>query len=166
MIQSSRNGAELRTDAALRALAVDDARVVAPAHVEGNVMRAWDAHLAGRRPGAALPRRIAPLWRLAALAGAISLSTMHVWWPAGPVEAPRRPQSSALGAFAADPLADGAGLMVMRVRMSRSALASIGFPIPDPDAAGTVDVEVIVGEDGVARSIRRAALAETPVYQE
>ncbi len=166
MIQSSRNAAELRTDAALRALAVDDARVIAPAYVEGNVMRAWDAHPAGRRPRAALPRRIAPLWRLAALAGAIALSTMHVWWPASPVEAPRRAESSALGAFAADPLADGAGLMVMRVRMSRSALASIGFPIPDPDAAGTVDVEVIVGEDGVARSIRRAALVETPVFQE
>ena len=58
------------------------------------------------------------------------------------------------------------GLSVMRVRMSRSALASLGFPILEPDAAGVVDVEVIVGEDGVAQSIRRAAFTETHVIEE
>jgi hypothetical protein len=48
-------------------------------------------------------------------------------------------------------------LMVMRLRMPRTAFARLGVPIADPDAEGLVDVEVLVGEDGVARSIRRAA---------
>jgi hypothetical protein len=48
-------------------------------------------------------------------------------------------------------------LTVMRVRMPRTAFARLGMPIVNPEADGMVDVEVLVGEDGVARSIRRAA---------
>ena len=49
-----------------------------------------------------------------------------------------------------------APLMMMRVRMPRSAFSRLGVPIANPDGDGMVDVEVLVGEDGVARSIRRA----------
>ena len=42
------------------------------------------------------------------------------------------------------------------VRMPRSAFARL-VPIANPDGDGLVDVEMLVGEDGVARSIRRAA---------
>lgn len=47
-------------------------------------------------------------------------------------------------------------LTLMRVRMPRSAFSRLGVPISNPDGDGMVDVEVLVGEDGVARSIRRA----------
>jgi hypothetical protein len=57
-----------------------------------------------------------------------------------------------------EPLAERATLHVVRVRMARVGLASLGLPIVNPDAEGLVDVEILVGEDGVARSIRRAAL--------
>jgi hypothetical protein len=48
-------------------------------------------------------------------------------------------------------------LTLMRVRMPRSAFSRLGVPIANPDGEGMVDVEVLVGEDGVATSIRRAA---------
>lgn len=47
-------------------------------------------------------------------------------------------------------------LTIMRVRMPRSAFSRLGVPIANPDGEGMVDVDVLVGEDGVARSIRRA----------
>lgn len=52
---------------------------------------------------------------------------------------------------------DSAPLTLMRVRMPRSAFSQLGVPIANPDGDGLVEVEVLVGEDGVARSIRRAA---------
>ena len=55
-----------------------------------------------------------------------------------------------------EPPVDPASLQVVRVRMSRAAFASLGVPIEDPDADGLMEVEMIVGDDGVARSIRRA----------
>ena len=57
---------------------------------------------------------------------------------------------------------DAASLTLMRVRMPRSAFSNLGVPIANPDGDGLVDVEVLVGEDGVARSIRRAAAVGWP----
>ncbi len=58
---------------------------------------------------------------------------------------------------------DGVGppLSLMRVRMSRSAFSRLGIPIANPDGDGMIDVEVLVGQDGVARSIRGAAVVES-----
>ena len=49
-------------------------------------------------------------------------------------------------------------LHVVRARMSRMALATLGMPMVNPDADGLVEVEMLVGDEGVAQSIRRAAL--------
>ena len=55
------------------------------------------------------------------------------------------------------PELEGAGpLALMRVRMTRREFSRLGVPISNPEGDGLVDVEVLVGEDGVARSIRRA----------
>jgi len=43
---------------------------------------------------------------------------------------------------------------VVRMRVPRSTLASLGVPVIDPGAAGTVDVELLIGVDGLARTIR------------
>jgi hypothetical protein len=56
----------------------------------------------------------------------------------------------------------GAPLSVMRVRMPRGAFGRLGIPIANPDADGLVDVEVLVGHDGVAQSIRRVATVGEP----
>jgi hypothetical protein len=45
--------------------------------------------------------------------------------------------------------------------MARSALATLGLPLPNPDAAALVDVDVFVGEDGIARAIRPIALVSS-----
>jgi hypothetical protein len=56
---------------------------------------------------------------------------------------------------------DAAPLSVVRLRMARSALATLGLPLPNPDAAAIVDVDVFVGEDGIARAIRPVALVSS-----
>ena len=70
-----------------------------------------------------------------------------------------RPMPLADPAYVLVPGNDLAGppLSVMRVRMPRGAFARLGIPIANPDAEGLVDVEVLVGHDGVAQSIRRVA---------
>ena len=72
--------------------------------------------------------------------------------------APMAPPSIDAGyVLVPDTVSDAASLTLMRVRMPRSAFSNLGVPIANPEGDGLVDVEVLVGEDGVARSIRRAA---------
>ena len=56
------------------------------------------------------------------------------------------------------PLVDQSALHVVRARMSRAALVTLGMPIVDPNVDGLVEVEMLVGDDGVAQSIRHATL--------
>jgi hypothetical protein len=46
------------------------------------------------------------------------------------------------------------GVRVVRMRLTRATLPLLGIPIIDPNAAGTVEIELLVGEDGLTRSIR------------
>src|SRR5205807_1022258 len=48
----------------------------------------------------------------------------------------------------------GDAVQLVTLRVPRSALASLGVPIFEPDAVGTVNVNVLIGEDGLARGIR------------
>jgi hypothetical protein len=68
----------------------------------------------------------------------------------------RSPRNDGGIVLVSDPVLDASALSMVRVRMPRSALARLGIPIADPDATGSVDLEVVVGEDGIARTIRRA----------
>jgi hypothetical protein len=43
---------------------------------------------------------------------------------------------------------------VVRMRLTRATLPLLGIPVIDPSAAGTVEIELLVGEDGLARTIR------------
>ena len=92
------------------------------------------------------------------LAGAIAVPH-RVELPTAPTRT-RRPSVAPAPAGAAYILVPDAGmdapLTMMRVRMPRSAFSRLGVPIANPDGDGMVDVDVLVGEDGVARSIRRA----------
>ena len=51
-------------------------------------------------------------------------------------------------------------LTLMRVRMTRNAFAQLGVPTVNPEAGGFVDVDLLIGEDGIARSIHRATVVE------
>ena len=72
--------------------------------------------------------------------------------------APQLPLPALEGEFVLvpDPFADQTPMNVVRVRMSRLAFASLGVPIGNPEADGLVEVEMVVGDDGLARTIRRA----------
>jgi hypothetical protein len=45
-------------------------------------------------------------------------------------------------------------VQAVRVSLPRAMLPLLGVPIIEPDAAGTVNVEVLLGNDGLARAIR------------
>lgn len=51
-------------------------------------------------------------------------------------------------------------LTMMRVRMTRNAFAQLGVPMVNPEAEGFVDVDLLIGEDGIARSIHGATLVD------
>jgi hypothetical protein len=50
--------------------------------------------------------------------------------------------------------ADPASLQVVRIRVDSTALAQHGYAVSDPDGDGLVDVEMIVGTDGIAQTVR------------
>ena len=147
----------------LRALAKDaaddDAQV--PAHVDAAVMAAWDVSRPGRAPTASRPW--VP-WAVAC-AAVVMTAVLLTWRPANP-GAPSQTAGSPAPLIQQElvlvPEFDRAGpLMLMRVRMTRREFSRLGVPMRNPDGDGLVDVEVLVGEDGVARSIRRAVPVES-----
>ena len=82
---------------------------------------------------------------------------------ARPATVPYRPRPVAdANVIVPDPLVDPTTLRVVRVRMSRMALATLGMPLVNPDADSLVEVEILVGDEGVAQSIRRAVLVSEP----
>jgi hypothetical protein len=148
-------------DEALRALGADDQPVIVPARVEAAVMQAWDAAHAAGASHRATPRLA---WRVALFVGAAAgVVIAAAWLQRAPASTPS--EAAAPGEFGfvlvPDPLADPASMQVVRLRMRRAGLASLGVPLANPDADGLIEVEVLVGEDGVARSIRRTALVTT-----
>jgi len=54
----------------------------------------------------------------------------------------------------ASPLTDVESGQVIRVGLPRSALRSMGWPLPEVPGAELVPAEVLVGEDGLARAVR------------
>ena len=64
-------------------------------------------------------------------------------------DAPPAPTSRAT-----DPAADTETVQLVRIRVPVGALLALGVTTTDPDASGVVDVDVTVGDDGLAREIR------------
>jgi hypothetical protein len=147
----------------LRALAANDAtndaandEAQVPAHVDAAVMAAWDA----RRPREA-PMASRPWVPWAAACAAVVMTAVLVTWQTSNTAAPSRIAAAPAPLIEQElvlvPEFERAGpLMLMRVRMTRREFSRLGVAISNPDGDGLVDVEVLVGEDGVARSIRRA----------
>lgn len=53
------------------------------------------------------------------------------------------------------PLRETEPVYLVRVRVPREALQALGLVLLEPDAPDVVDVDVLIGEDGLARDIRQ-----------
>jgi hypothetical protein len=62
--------------------------------------------------------------------------------------------------FETTPALPSEPLQLVRLRIPKEALPGLGIALFDPDAGGTVDVDVLVGEDGLPKNIRRIRLAQ------
>jgi hypothetical protein len=67
--------------------------------------------------------------------------------------------AAALLTLTADPALETETLELVRVRMPRLALQAVGVVVSGPSAEGFVEVDVVVGEDGLPRDVRRVALS-------
>jgi hypothetical protein len=167
--------AERELSQALRWAAGADAGEAAPARVEAALREAfarqrWETERravgARARPR---PRDLALMTAAAAAAGlllalAAALGPATRPTPARIRSVTRQPppvvrvaergDTLQLAPLYAAPLTDVESGQVIRVGLPRSALRSMGWPLPEVPGAGLVPAEVLVGEDGLARAVR------------
>ena len=152
---------EARLARSLETLAEIEAATVTPARVEAALMAQWDAQRA--RP--ARSRTTRAVRGAAATAAGITLVGALAWQrsahePASVHETVRlKPDTTnyTTVAVVGGPLMAGEPLRVVRMRVARSVLGELGIPSPARQGAAhveTVDIDVLVGEDGVARGVR------------
>lgn len=138
---------------ALEELHQEAAGIEAPAHLEAAVLAAWDeahAETAGR------PRR---LWRDAAAVAAavtIAIALAQLGRQLERLTQPAAEQSanSRTLLLVGEPILQGEPVRMVRMRVPASTLTGLGVRPVAGTAGEHIDVDVIVGEDGVARAIR------------
>jgi hypothetical protein len=177
--------AQLMTDAesldfSLQTIALREAHLEAPPRIEAHLLKEFRVHnaAASRRR---MQGRLAALGIAAAILLALGVSLRHGSASRGktasgasangaaalvsPVEVaenrlPDSPDETAFVSlpYAADPatLENGA---VVRVVLSRSALASLGLPVADVGATEQVPADIVLSEDGAPQAIRLVAQA-------
>ena len=167
MTDDLRSVDEQELKAGLRAIAREDAALRAPDEVEVRVMRGWDAAQAVRR---STTRRFVP-HGLQVAAALVLLAAGTLWW-AGTRDrsaftaAPDPAEPVTVSALSSDEIQawldlDPGPLQIVRVGVSKATLVAQGYPVSDPDGDGLVEIDVVVGADGVARSVQ---LAAAPFY--
>jgi hypothetical protein len=67
---------------------------------------------------------------------------------------PARVDAAAVGADVDQRISAKDDVQWVHIRLPRAMLSALGVPVIDPDAAGTVNVELLLGTDGLARTIR------------
>ena len=137
---------------ALEELRREEARMETPPHVETLVLAAWDkAHAE-----TASPRRV---WQnLAAAAAAVTIA-IGLTQLGRQLERLTRPAvqqatNSRTLLLVGEPILQGEPVRMVRMRVPASTLTSLGVRPMAGTPGEHVDVDVIVGEDGVARAIR------------
>jgi len=147
----------------MRALAEVESGADTPARVEAALMARWDlSRRSGAKADAAQtmrPRSQARRVVRGAVATAAGITIVGaVAWPRGG-QAPntsgdRRPDDRAYTTVGVvgGPLMAGEQVRVVRMRVARSALSELG--VAATGQTETVDIDVLVGEDGVARGVR------------
>lgn len=68
------------------------------------------------------------------------------------------PAADAFLTLTSDPALETETLELVRVRMPRLALQAVGVIVSGPNTDGFVEMDVVVGEDGLPRDVRRVAL--------
>jgi hypothetical protein len=133
------------------AFAAADRVLCTPGHVDDAVMAAWDDAHAAAAP------RVRHWWQgpfVPVAAAAVVLIACAVVWLAMGREEPAG-RTEPILTLSADPLFATESLHIVRVRMPRGALRALGVALVEPEANGLVDVDVVVGDDGLPREIRR-----------
>jgi hypothetical protein len=123
----------------------------APADVEAAVMHAWDA----AHPASVAPVPLTMTSRIASLAAvavlAVGLGVLGERLRSAQIVAPSpAAETSPTVILVGEPVLDGEQMRVVRMRMPAAALHTLGVT---STSAIDVDVDVIVGEDGVARAL-------------
>jgi hypothetical protein len=72
-----------------------------------------------------------------------------------PTETSSAGASTPLVSLTGEPALAAEPLQLVRLRVPRTSLRAFGVALIDPDASGLVDVDLIVGSDGLPRDIRR-----------
>ena len=125
----------------------------APAHVEAAVLRAWDASHARHTS----PVRLSPFSRVASVAaGAVVAAGLtllggHLRSTTTVEPSPAADTSPAV-ILIGEPILDGEHVRLVRMRMPAATLHALGVRTTAL-ASGDVDVDVVIGEDGVARGL-------------
>jgi hypothetical protein len=171
-----------RLGEAWRQFVREDAAMTAPPELEPRVLAAWEAlqHQCRQHPSYRNQRHL--LWAVGAVACVLLLAvalrshratTTVPPTPASgaPVLATRAagdlhqwrqpmPTADTVLTLTADPALETETLQLVRVRMPRLALQAVGVVVSGPNADGFVEVDVVVGEDGLPRDVRRVAVTQ------
>lgn len=124
----------------------------APAHVEAAVMSAWDASHAPRTLVRLSPvSRFASLAAGAVVAAGLTLLGGHLR-SATTVRPPLAADTPPAVILIGEPILDGEHVRLVRMRMPAATLHALGVRTTAL-ATSDIDVDVVVGEDGVARGL-------------
>ena len=139
---------------ALVALRRAEACMETPPHVEAAVLAAWDKEHAHRaaRPPRSLWRDVAAV--AAAITIAIGLAQLGQQLQRATQRAPERSRDSRTLLLVGEPILQGEPVRMVRMRVPAATLTGLGVRPVTGTPGEHVDVDVIVGEDGVARAIR------------
>ena len=160
MKHSERN--QERLTLSLQMLAEMESASKTSPRVETVVMARWDADHDPSRRTRSRNRRVI---RMATLAAGITIVGALVWERS--TEVRLKPDTTPVRlkpdttyttvAVVGGPLMANEPIRVVRMRVARSVLGELGIPSPTQRGAAppeTVDIDVLVGEDGVARGVR------------
>jgi len=149
----------------LQMLAEIESATEASSRVEAAVMARWDAEHDPLRRARTRTRRMVRV--ATTVAAGITLVSAVVWQRNATVrlkpdttytdEGRLKPDTTyTTVAVVGGPLLAGEAIRVVRMRVARSVLGELGIPSTAPRGAQaeTVDIDVLVGEDGVARGVR------------
>ena len=140
----------------MKALAEIEAAVETPSRVEAAVMAHWESRRSGAKADRSRTRRVVR-GTMTAAAGVTLVGALV--WQRGVNDTASAPAGGSYTTVAVvgGPLMADEPIRVVRMRVERSALGELGIPSPGQQGAAlmeTVDIEVLVGEDGVARGVR------------
>jgi hypothetical protein len=145
---------DARLARSLELLAEVEGASTAPVSVEAAVMAGWDAAHAPQTRS----RRSRVVRAAATTAAGVTL-VGALAWQRGTQERALVPAAEGYTTVAVvgGPLMAGEPIRVVRMRVARSVLGELGIPSSAQQGTAqveTVDIDVLVGEDGVARGVR------------